>query len=188
MNGFVVIIALAASTYSAEQGPAYWISSYSNALDDARATRRPLLVVFQEPGQSVHKLESPQDSEDTNTALTVNNVQSSNNGLLSKYTLCRVDVSTAYGRRVAGAFQVKKFPYTAITDRRARRIVYRREGGFTQEAWVNTLVAYQAGEQITPRGVPNHAAARKSYFPISPPTFSPPATSSTDLSTMMCPT
>ena len=183
MNGFVVTIALAVSTFFVEQGPSNWYFSYADALADARVTRRPLLVVFYEPDNPVQQLESLESTVDLkNRGAAVHNV------LLSKYTLCRVDVSTTYGRRVASAFRIKTFPFTAITDRLAKKIVYRQEEEFSEESWVYTLAAYQHGERSTSGARPHAAKVNKSYSPISSPTFSSPPTSSPKSAPYMCPT
>ena len=185
MNGLMVTIALAASTRAAEQNAPHWIKSYASALDVARASRRPLLVVFHGPEDAFQQVEFQSEGADPNAAKTKAAV-AVNSVLLSKYTLCKIDVSTAYGRRVAGAFQVHSFPYTAITDQSAKRIVYRREGKFSDEAWVNTLVAYQHDETETSAARPHRAAAtRNSISPIS--TFSfPTISSSPDSSPAVC--
>ena len=66
--------------------------------------------------------------------------------LLAPYELCRVDVTTEYGKRVAAAFKVSEFPYTAIIDRTASVILYRKTGRFDTAQWASTLIHYQNGD------------------------------------------
>ncbi len=114
-----------------QQGP--WNDNYTQVLTNAKADHRPMLVVFQnpmDPQKSIDQLEERQRSS-----------------LLDNYHLCRVDVTTANGRRVASAFNVTSVPYTVITDRGAENIILRKRGEFTDSEWIETLADYRRGSR-----------------------------------------
>jgi hypothetical protein len=69
--------------------------------------------------------------------------------LLKPYLLCRVDVSTPYGKQVAASFKTETFPHVAVIDKTAAYILYRKSGQVTSAEWAGTLVRYQSGSRIT---------------------------------------
>lgn len=121
--------ALAQSATSAE-----WTSDYRRALNAARSAGRPLLVVFEQPSKAEFRISQISAKSDAISA-----------SLLKGFELCRIDASTDGGKRIAEAYRATEFPYVAITDRYARRIVYRKAGQFTDRDWATMLVRYGEG-------------------------------------------
>ena len=102
-------------------------------MQAARADRKPLLVVLHNPQRPQQELsQASHATEETST-------------LLENYHVCRIDVSTAVGQRVAGVFRATTYPYTVITDRTAQKIIYRKGGRFTDSQWTETLADYRRG-------------------------------------------
>ena len=133
MNGLLATLALTVSSMGASPE---WISDYGQALEAARAANRPLLIVLDDPTRPEGQISQASVRNDT-----------TQNTLLQQFILCHIDVTTGYGRRVVEAFGVGDFPYTVITDRAVKTIIYSRVGQFRSADWVTTLVRYQNGER-----------------------------------------
>ena len=107
-----------------------WHSSYAQALEAARRTGRPILVV----------IEGPTGASSTSP------VHYANSGLdgqrLSHYVLCRIDGSTESGRRVAASFKATQFPYLAISDKACTVIRYQRSGNVESHEWSGILARF----------------------------------------------
>ena len=106
-----------------------WLDDYGTALQVARLAQRPLLVVIENPNVAEQRLDEIDEFGE----------------LLNNYELCRVDVTTSYGQKVAASYGATTFPYTAITDGTCRSIVYRGAGKFSPEIWERTLSVYSEG-------------------------------------------
>ena len=132
MNGIIGtwMLCMAASTPTAT-----WHSDYTEALKAAREDGKPLLVVMHNPQQVQQQL----------TQVSHSNGEASS--LLDNYHVCQIDVSTANGKRVADVFRATSFPYTVITDRQAKKIIYRKGGAFTDSQWSETLADYRRGSK-----------------------------------------
>jgi len=128
--GVVATMAWGAAAYAGE--PA-WSSDYGIALRAAREARRPLLVV----------LDDPADVEAQVDQISLAALETGE--LLDHYELCRVDVSTAYGREVARRFRAATFPTTAIIDRTGSVVIFSKAGQFSDREWRDTLAGYQHG-------------------------------------------
>lgn len=105
-----------------------WSDHYANARASAAQHQRPLLVVLEnsaEPAQSFNAAE-----------LTTSEDQVE---LLKNFELCRMDVNSEYGKVVAKAFGVNTFPFTAITDKSAQYIRYKKSGAIAADQWKQTL-------------------------------------------------
>ena len=135
MNVLVATVALAASLVP-QTSAREWETDYAKAFQVAQQTRRPLLVVLERPAEVRHQVRQ--------ASFTVDPTM---NELLKPYVLCRVDVTTPYGREVAKAFSAKEFPLTAITDRTVTTLVFKKVGSFSTQEWVQTLITYQKGER-----------------------------------------
>ena len=114
-----------------------WSDHYANAKSQAAAEQRPLLVVLENPGDPSGKFEQAQ------LALGGENAE-----LLKNYRLCRMDVTTEYGRRVADAFGAKTFPFTAITDKSAKFVNFRSGGTMSGDRWAQALEQWKQGEPV----------------------------------------
>jgi thioredoxin-related protein len=107
-----------------------WLKDYGIAIQAARLAQRPLLVVLEKPADPEQRVDvidgSGQISE-----------------LLEGYELCRVDVTTEYGQKVAASYGATQFPYSVITDTSCRNILFRGKGKFSAEMWERTLDNYK---------------------------------------------
>ncbi|MBW3597753.1 MAG: hypothetical protein KY475_10815 [Planctomycetes bacterium] len=127
-----LILVSIVATLAAPQGP-QWMDNYGQALQTARAARKPLLVVLDTAPPSDERVRSA--------------AHRAADPLLRPYVLCRIDVSTPYGKKMAAAFQAKSFPYTAVIDNTGSVILARRQGVLTEAAWNNLLITYQSGQR-----------------------------------------
>ncbi len=112
-----------------------WQDDYGVALDAARLAKKPLLIVLEMP--------SDRGSDSAEGDLV-------GSALLKPYELCSVDVSTPVGKRVAEAFSAKEFPYTVITDRDGKNVIYRKAGHQTELDWNSLLMTYRDGKKPAP--------------------------------------
>lgn len=107
-----------------------WLNDYGVAIQAARLAQRPLLVVLENPTDAGQRLDFIDGSRQIGE-------------LLDNYELCRVDVTTEYGKKVADSYGAKQFPYSVITDISCRNIVFRGQGKFSLETWERTLDVYK---------------------------------------------
>lgn len=136
-----------------------WQADYGKALAATRADDRPLLIVLDAPKTAAGEKQLDTAGEQAK--------------LLAAYQLCRVDVSTEYGKRVAKVFKADKFPFTAIIDKTGSVVLTKKQGTLTDTEWVKTLSTYKLGV----RAVQIHATAYRgpmvesnSFDPYSYPT------------------
>lgn len=111
-----------------------WKNDYAQALEAARASQKPLLVVLHKPDEPKQAIQQVGFSDDSEQA-----------ALLKNYELCQIDVSTADGQAVAKAFGAKSYPYTVITNKTAKKVIFRKAGAFSDGQWTTTLVDYRKG-------------------------------------------
>jgi hypothetical protein len=142
MNGIFASLMMAAAVSGAAPEQT-WHDDYAVALREARAAQRPLLIVLEHPEQTSQRV-GPANYR----------AASSDRDLLANYELCRIDVSTEYGKSIAAVFKATEFPYTAITDRPVKLLIYRRSGRLSGEEWTATLAAYRFGEVAPPEPQP----------------------------------
>ena len=135
MNAVVATLALSMSMVGGSSSSREWSTDYASAFRVARSSQRPLLVVLEESQKPSAQVKQASFTTDDTM-----------NALLGAYELCRVDVSSPYGRKVAAAFGATRFPFTAITDRSCSVLVYKKTGHFTTQEWVTMLVAHQRGD------------------------------------------
>ncbi len=114
------------------EGP--WATDYAQALQAARESNKPLLVVLHKPSEPKQTVQQVAFSEDSEQA-----------ALLKNYELCQIDVSTPAGEAVAAAFGAKSYPYTVITNKTAKKVIFRKAGAFSDGQWSTTLVNYAKG-------------------------------------------
>lgn len=135
---------------------AQWTTNqYGDALEAARESERPMLVLLENPGDKDNKFTDIWDEKLS--------------PLLDKFVVCRVDVSTDYGKKVAEVYDATSTPYSVITDKTCRRIVFRGLGEFPAESWRRTLEFY-GGDLAVPNIQPHteFSATAESEKP-SPP-------------------
>ncbi len=130
----VCAIATVLAVFASTARSAEWSNDYATSLEAARQNRRPLLVLLEKP--------TAPDAQITQVSATAD---AAGSALLEPFELCRIDVTTPMGEKLAEAFRATEFPYVAITDKAVRRIVYRKAGQFTDLDWAATLVSYADG-------------------------------------------
>ena len=133
MNAFLAVCALSATTMSAIPETLVWKEHYGQALQSARSHQRPLLLVMQDPSDPNCRLQQIDPVSDKG-----------HNELLSRFELCRVDVTTPHGKKTARVFGAEKFPYTVMIGNEGKKIVFRRAGPMASEDWKKTLASYQS--------------------------------------------
>jgi len=133
----VTVALLLTFAAAAEPAEATWMNDYGAALQIARDENRPLLVVIEDAERGVR-------------AEAVKLSSTANDALLAPYVLCRVDIGTSYGQKVAAAFKAGGTPHLVITDRGARRQIFQRSGRMSSTEWRTTLTAYRSGRRPAP--------------------------------------
>ena len=131
-GALVCAVAMSVVAVVATDG-AEWNQDYGKALEAAKKNSKPLLVVFEEPSESLSDAISP--------------AEITSGSLLNPYELCRVDVTTPMGKKVAKSFGASRFPYTVITDKQARNIICRKAGNCTRLDWTSMLMTYRDGRK-----------------------------------------
>jgi hypothetical protein len=120
-----------------------WHDDYAVALREARAARRPILIVLQRPDRA----NRPVDPANFRA-------EAAESELLAHFELCRIDVTTEYGKSIAEAFKATEFPYTAITDKSVKLLIFRKAGRLAGDEWTATLATYRYGELTPPEPQP----------------------------------
>jgi hypothetical protein len=135
MKAFLVLVWLAAGATPEASAWKGWTSNYGAALKQAKQQGRPLLVVIHGADQD---------------ASVVSEVSLLHDGKspLADYVLCHVDSGTAYGKKVAQAFNAGSEPFVSIIDKTASVQLFRHAGDLTSEQWKATLAKYKKGEYV----------------------------------------
>jgi hypothetical protein len=131
---YLAVATIAASTFAVTPAKVKWQADYGKALAATRSEQRPLLVV----------LDNPADPKTTfdGKLLAADGEQAE---LLKSYRLCRVDVSTEYGQKVAQAFGATQFPHTAIIDKTGSKVLFKQPGQIAGDQWKATLTKFEKG-------------------------------------------
>ena len=136
----LAVVATQMLAASAVQSP-QWEADYGKAMAATRASdNQPLLVVLENPASEEEKVDpallTPADQEEKEGVSE-----------LGAYRLCRIDVTSEYGKKVAGVFKAEKFPYVAIIDRTGTVILHSHVGPVEAATWSKQLARYQDGNQ-----------------------------------------
>jgi hypothetical protein len=136
MVHYLAVVTIAASTMAVAPSAPKWQADYGKALAATKSDHRPLLIVLDRPA-------------DAKTAVQEELLQAdgANAELLKSYELCRVDVSTDYGKKVADAFGATEFPHTAIIDKNGATVLFKKQGQLSGEELKTTLAKFEKGEQ-----------------------------------------
>ena len=140
MTSVAVSLLLGASLLGADAQSTGWHNDYWVAKRACLRDGKPMLIVFDVAGddqQQIHQASS--------------RPQGSNAQLSDRYVRVHIDAGTEYGKKVAGFFRARQFPFTAVTDNRVKRILYRKTGSFSEGEWQAMLTGYQHGRQVTYR-------------------------------------
>ena len=120
-----------------------WKKHYDSAKVEAQKSKRPLVVVIDKPDSKKEKIDETKLTNQDREKITK-----------EKFELVRVDATTDYGKKVAAAFGATRFPYTAVTDDKSKRIVFRKQGQMSKNDWTlalaksgKTKVVDQAGKK-----------------------------------------
>lgn len=136
MVHFLAVATIAASMFAVTPAKVKWQADYGKALAATRSDQRPLLVVLDNPAD-------PQATFDAKL-LAADGQQAE---LLKSYRLCRVDVSTEYGQKVAAAFGATQFPHTTIIDKTGSTVLFKKPGQITGDEWQTALTKFERGVQ-----------------------------------------
>jgi hypothetical protein len=161
MLSYLATATLAVGLLATAPKPLEWEQSYGKALEATRAGQDPLLVVLDKPRTEDARIEPELISEDETSG--------SEFKLLQPYRLCRVDVSTDYGKRVAKAFHAKTFPHVAIIDKTGSVVLYHKSGKIKANEWQQVLTRHKSGERPAVSRVtykrPSTSSSSRSYCP-----------------------
>lgn len=131
-----MLAAVAAGLTAGAETTDTWHADYGKALAETKQDNQPLLVVLE-------------DSSDEAKRLDASLLTAEGGALpLDSYALCRIDVSTDYGKKVAEGFKVTSFPHVAIIDQSGSVILRRVKGEVTKAEWLSVLLKHQNGERM----------------------------------------
>lgn len=133
----IATVAIGLAAASSSPVPKVWEASYGKALQATKQSNSPLLVVLDKPGDEKDGVAPELLSPPTSDGEEVN--------LLQPYTLCHVDVTTDYGKRVAQAFHATNFPHVAIIDKSGRNVIFRMTGKIGASRWQDVLSRHRDG-------------------------------------------
>jgi hypothetical protein len=142
MVHYLAVATIAASTFAVTPTTVQWQGDYGKALATTRSDQRPLLVV----------LDAPSDPA-TAVQADVLAAEGPNADLLKSYELCRVDVTTEYGKKVAAAFGATQFPHTSIIDKNGATVLFKKPGQISGDELKTALAKFEKGEQPTAHNV-----------------------------------
>lgn len=137
MVHYLAAAVLAASSFAVSPQKASWQADYGQALAATKNDQRPLLVVLDSQADPKTALEPK--------LLTPQGEQAQ---VLKAYHVCRVDVASDYGKKVAQAFGAKQFPYTAIIDKTGSKVLFQKPGQMAEKDFQATLAKYQKGMSV----------------------------------------
>jgi hypothetical protein len=103
-------------------------------LAATRSDQRPLLVVLDNPADPNAAFDAKLLAAEGEQAKT-----------LKSYRVCRVDVSTEYGQKVAEVFGATQFPHTAIIDKTGSKVLFKKPGQIAGDEWHATLARFEKG-------------------------------------------
>lgn len=152
---------VALSALLAASSPAVkWEGDYGKALKQTRTEEaRPLLVVLDKPASDAGRLD-PKLLD--GAAASANRL-----GLLMKYELCHIDVTSEYGQEVAKAFAAESFPFVAVIDKSGSVVLHRHSGTIAGESWDAMLADHQAGERGVAHTVAKPIVSEPTTHPAS---------------------
>jgi hypothetical protein len=152
MVSYLATAILSVGVLSSAPQPLHWEASYGKALEATRSENTPLLIVIDKPNCKKAGI----DPE----LLEENVIGGEDVDLLRPYQLCRVDVTTRYGKKVADAFGATRFPHVAIIDRTGSTVLYRQSGQLDIDEWESVLARHKSGERPVARTI-----SRRIYQP-----------------------
>lgn len=165
MVSLILHVCLVLAVGDAPEPTVAWESHYGKAVDVARQQSKPLVVVLENSA-------NPQQAFNEDALRQA----AQNAEKLQNYELCRVDVSTDYGRKVAQAFGATTFPYTAVSDTATKFLTFRKAGPMSSAEWSRALAsAHNVARPVTATvtspaapavAAPVYAAPMQFYSPV----------------------
>jgi hypothetical protein len=137
MVSYLATATLAIGVLASAPQPIEWQADYGAALAATRAGEQPLLVVLDKPNSAEARIEP--------ALLREGAAEGPEADLLDDYNLCHVDVTTDYGKKVAKAFKVKRFPHLAIIDRTGSVIIFAKSGKIDGPEFDTVLTKHRDG-------------------------------------------
>jgi len=128
----VFMLGITGDSSDASKSTFKWVQDYGQAKREAQTAHRPMLIVIENSAEQSGRLDDKDLARSEETQET-----------LKRFALCRVDVATEYGKKVAEAFGAEKYPYAAVSDAESKRIVFRGAGRMTDAQWRQALAASQ---------------------------------------------
>lgn len=134
LSTWTCVAVLAALTGGADNS-SVWHADYGDALAQTKQDHQPLLVVLEAP-------------EDEAKSLDADLLKAESGSFpLDSYALCRIDVTTEYGKKVAEGFKVTQFPHVAIIDKSGSVILQRVSGEVSTDQWKSVLARHAEGNR-----------------------------------------
>lgn len=134
LSTWTCVSVLAALTVGADT-PSVWHADYGDALTQTKQDHQPLLVVLEDPADEAKSLDADLLKAESGAFP------------LDSYALCRIDVTTEYGRKVAEGFKVTEFPHVAIIDNSGSVILQRVSGEVSNDQWKSVLARHADGNR-----------------------------------------
>jgi hypothetical protein len=144
MINLMATASLAVGLLVASPQPREWQTSYGKALEATKSASSPLLVVLDKPNSDKDRIAPELLGEES---------VGTQSQLLQSYTLCHVDVTTDYGKKVANAFRATSFPHVAIIDKTGSTVLYRTTGKIDAAHWQQVLTQHKSGEPVKAQAV-----------------------------------
>jgi hypothetical protein len=145
MMSYIATATLAVGLLATTPQAPQWEASYGKALQATREGNQPLLVVLDKPNSEEARVEPALLSEGSISGQSVES--------LKPYRLCHVDVTSEYGKKVAGVFHATSFPHVAIIDKTGSVIIHRQTGKLDAAGWEKMLKAHKDGVRTTAKAV-----------------------------------
>jgi hypothetical protein len=164
MVHYLAAAVLAASSFAVTPEKATWQADYGQALTATKNDQRPLLVVLDSQADPKTAVESKLLAPEGEKAQ-----------VLKAYHVCRVDVASDYGKKVAQAFGAKQFPYTAIIDKTGSKVLFQKPGQMAAQDFHATLAKFQKGVSVKTQtvGYRGNTILNAQSRPASSPGFCP---------------
>ena len=135
-----------------------WGDNYGEVKRIAAQKKMPVVLLLEDP--------SKPSTSFTEKELASNPEQVR---LLQNYQLCRIDVTSNYGKSVAKSFKATSFPYTIMLDRSASYITLRKGEKMTPNQWASTLLANK--DKLIKKTLPTSQEILGDPYSLSLPTM-----------------
>jgi hypothetical protein len=138
MNVMLMALFLSLEVAPSDAGQ-IWHDDYGAALAETKQLKKPLLVVLENPDDEpsrIHQVSLQQQDE--------------RDELLKNYVLCKLDVRTEHGRKMAEGFKAQRVPHTVVIDKTGGWQLFKKTGKLTDSEWTATLAKHKRGVRVRP--------------------------------------